>query len=143
MILLIESLRFIASPVLLKVSPSNCVSLSHFFSSLFCLFSFTSYPIPTLLSNMSFCWGWGGGRYWWSNCGVHLEFKTGLIFAKVRVQKYSSDTRFTPQMAIFKQTIHSTAFIKILEIFPSARESLSVQPSASRSVKNQSCLQCS
>ena len=62
---------------------------------------------------------------------------------KVRVQKYSSDARFTPKMDIFKQTILNTAYIKTLEIFPSARESLSVQNSASRIVKNQCCLRCS
>ena len=32
---------------------------------------------------MSFCWGWGGGRNWWSNCEVQLEFKTGRIFASI------------------------------------------------------------
>ena len=62
---------------------------------------------------------------------------------KVRMQKDSSDTRFTPKMDIFKQTILNTAYIKTLEIFPSARESLSVQTSASRSVKNECCLRCS
>ena len=62
---------------------------------------------------------------------------------KVRVQKDSSDTRFTPKIDSFKQTILNTAYIKTLEIFPSARELLSVQTSASRSVKNQCCLQCS
>jgi len=36
---------------------------------------------------------------------------------KVRVQKYSSDTLFTPKMDIFKQTILNTAYIKTLEIF--------------------------
>ena len=60
----------------------------------------------------------------------------------VRVQKDSSDTRFTPKMDIFKQTILNTPYIKTLEIFPWARESLSIQTSASRSVRNQSCLQC-
>ena len=63
--------------------------------------------------------------------------------SKVRVQKDSSDTRFTPKMDILKQTILNTPYIKTLKIFPSARESLSVQTSTSRSVKNQCCLQCS
>ena len=62
---------------------------------------------------------------------------------KVRVQKDSSDTRFTPKMAIFKHTILNTPYIKTLEIFLSARESLPVQTSASRSVRNEFWLQCS
>jgi len=60
---------------------------------------------------------------------------------KVRVQKYSSDTLFTPKMDIFERTILNTAYIKTLEILPSARESLSIQTSESRSVRNQICLQ--
>ena len=62
---------------------------------------------------------------------------------KVRVQKDSSDALFTPKMDIFKQTILNTAYIKTLEIFPSARGSLSIQTSTSRSVRNESRLQCS
>ena len=50
---------------------------------------------------------------------------------------------FTPKIDIFKQTILNTAYIKTLEIFPSARESLSIPTSTSKSVRNQSCLQCS
>ena len=38
-------------------------------------------------------------------------------------------------MPIFKQTILNTAYIKTLEIFPTARESLFIETSASRSVK--------
>ena len=59
---------------------------------------------------------------------------------KVRVQTDSSDALFTPKIDIFKQTILNTAHVKTLEVFPSARESLSIQTSASRSVWNQSCL---
>jgi len=73
-----------------------------------------------------------------------LEPKKEIIVMtdrKVRVQKYSSDTLFTPKMDIFKQTILNTAYIKTLEIFPSARESLSIQTYKSRSVRNQICLQ--
>ena len=44
----------------------------------------------------------------------------------------------TPKMDIFKQTILNTAYIKTLEIFLSARESLYIQTSISRSVRNQS-----
>jgi len=44
------------------------------------------------------------------------------IDCKVRVQKDSSDALFTPKMDAFKQTILNTAYIKTLEIFPSARE---------------------
>ena len=51
--------------------------------------------------------------------------------SKFGVQKYSSDARFMPKMAIFKQTMLNIANIKILKIFPSARESLSIQTSAS------------
>jgi len=60
---------------------------------------------------------------------------------KVRVQKYSSDTLFTPKMDIFKRTILNPAYVKTPEILPSARESLSIQTSESRSVRNQICLQ--
>ena len=62
---------------------------------------------------------------------------------RVRVQKYSSDVRFTPKMYIFKQIILNTAYIKIVEIFLSTRESSFIQTSTYRSVRNQSCLQCS
>ena len=65
------------------------------------------------------------------------------LVGKVRVQKYWSDTLFTPKIDIFKEAILNTAYVKTLEIFPSARESLSIQTSTSRSVRNQSCLQCS
>ena len=58
-------------------------------------------------------------------------------------QKGSSDDLFTPKMATFKQTILNTSYIKTLEIFPPARESLSTETSASRSVWNQSCVCCS
>ena len=58
----------------------------------------------------------------------------------VRGQNFSSDALFTPKMDIFKQTILNTAYIKTLEIFLSARESLSIQISISRSVGNQSRL---
>ena len=61
----------------------------------------------------------------------------------VRGKKGSSDALFTPKIDIFKQTILNTAYIKTLEIFPSARQSLSIETSASRSVGNQSCLHCS
>jgi len=61
----------------------------------------------------------------------------------VRGQNFSSDALFTPKIDIFKQTILNTAYIKTLEIFPSARESLSIERSTSRSVRNQSCLHCS
>ena len=40
----------------------------------------------------------------------------------IRGKKYSSDALFTPKMDIFKRTILNTAYIKTLEIFPSARE---------------------
>jgi len=60
--------------------------------------------------------------------------------ATVRGQNFSSDALFTPKMDIFKQTILNTAYIKTLEIFLSARESLSIQTSISRSVSNQSRL---
>ena len=63
-----------------------------------------------------------------------------MLGSKVRVQKYSSDTLFTPKMDIFKQSILNTAYIKTLEIFLSAREPLSIQASISRSVSNQSRL---
>jgi len=62
---------------------------------------------------------------------------------KVRVQKFSSDALFTPKMDIFKQTILNIACIKTLEIFPSVRESLYIQNSTSKSVRNRSCLHCS
>src|SRR5205807_3568013 len=55
---------------------------------------------------------------------------------KVRRQRFSSDAHFTPT-DIFKQTILTTAFIKTLEIFPSAIESLSIQSSTSGSLRNQ------
>ena len=42
--------------------------------------------------------------------------------SKARAQKDSSDALFTPKMDVFKQTILNTAYIKTLEIFPSARE---------------------
>jgi len=58
----------------------------------------------------------------------------------VRGKNFSSDAVFTPKMDIFKQTILNTAYIKTLKIFLSARESLSVQTSISRSVSNQSRL---
>ena len=51
------------------------------------------------------------------------------------MQKDSSDALFTPKIDIFRQTILNTAHIKVLEIFPLARESLSIQTSTSRSVK--------
>ena len=41
-------------------------------------------------------------------------------------QKGSSDALFTPKMDTFKQTILNTAYIKTVEILPSARESLSI-----------------
>jgi len=72
---------------------------------------------------------------------MHLVGRMCLAYVKVRVQKYSSDTLFTPKMDIFKQTILNTAYIKTLEIFPSARESLSIQTCKSRSVRNQIRLQ--
>ena len=56
-----------------------------------------------------------------------------------RGQNFSFDALFTPKMDIFKQTILNTAYIKTLEeIFLSAKESLSIQTSISRSVGNQS-----
>src|ERR1700761_3271425 len=64
------------------------------------------------------------------------------ILLKVRVQKDSSDALFTPKMEVSKQTILNTAYVKILEIFPSSRESLYIQNCASKSVGNQSCLHC-
>ena len=80
MFLFIESLRFIA-PLVLSVSPFDCVFLSYFFFFSLLLL------LPTLFlpffSNVSFCWGWGGGKYWWSNCRVHLEFNIGRIFASI------------------------------------------------------------
>jgi len=60
-------------------------------------------------------------------------------YSTVRGQNFSSDALFTPNIDIFKQTILNTAEIRALEIFQSARESLSIQTS-SRSVRNQSCL---
>ena len=74
---------------------------------------------------------------------VSIWYVRTCSFLKVRVQKDSSDALFTPKIVIFKQTILNTAYVKTLEIFPSARESLPIQTSASRSVWNQSCLQCS
>ena len=65
----------------------------------------------------------------------------GLTIAcTVRGQNGLSDAIFARKMDIFKQTILNIAYIKTLEIFPSARESLSIQTSTSRSVRNQSCL---
>jgi len=55
-------------------------------------------------------------------------------------QNLSSDAVCKPKIAIFKQTIVNTAYIKTLEIFLSAGESLSVQTSISSSVGNQSRL---
>jgi len=66
-----------------------------------------------------------------------------LFRCTVRGQKGSSDALFTPKTDIFKQTILNTSCIKTLEIFPSARESLSIETSSSRSVGDQSCLCCS
>ena len=74
----------------------------------------------------------GAGRGGWSP--LHCE---------VRVRGDSSDALFTPKIDILKQTILNTACIKTLEIFPPARESLCIQTSTSRTVRNQSCLQCS
>ena len=48
------------------------------------------------------------------------------------MQKDSSDALFTPKMDIFKQKILNTAYIKILEIVPLARESLPIQTSTDR-----------
>ena len=66
-----------------------------------------------------------------------------VLNGKARVQKYSSDALFTPKMNIFKQTILNTAYIKTREKFPLVRKSLPIQTITSRSVGNQSCLQCS
>ena len=73
-----------------------------------------------------------------------IAFQELLAFwrHKVQVQKDLSDALFTPKMDIFKQTILNTAHIKALEIFPLARESLFILTSTSRSIRNQSCLQC-
>ena len=60
--------------------------------------------------------------------------------ATVRGQNFSSDALFTPKMDIFQQTILNTAYIKTLEIFWPTRESLSIQTSISRSLRNQSRL---
>ena len=67
-------------------------------------------------------------------------FQNGRWHDTVRGQNFSSDALFTPKMDIFKQTILNTAYIKTLEIFLLARESLSIQISISRSVSNQSRL---
>jgi len=64
-----------------------------------------------------------------------------MLGSKVRVQKYASDTLFTPKMDIFKQSILNTAYIKTLEMFPSARESLAIQTYKHRSISDQICLQ--
>ena len=69
----------------------------------------------------------------------NLDAFQWLPLYKVRVQKFSSDALFTPKIDIFKQTILNTAYIKTLEIFPSAKESLYIQTSTSKSVRNQSC----
>ena len=62
------------------------------------------------------------------------------LFDTVRGQNFSSDALFALGVDIFQQTILNTAYIKTLEISPSARESLSIQTSISRSVRNQSRL---
>jgi len=74
-----------------------------------------------------------GNRQWGR---VQLRSKSSRTLAgtvtgraiTARGQNFSSDALFTPKMDIFKT----------LEIFLSARESLSIQTSISRSVRNQS-----
>lgn len=51
-------------------------------------------------------------------------------------------TKFDKKIDILKWTIPNAACMKTLQIFPSAREWLSIQPSRSRSTRNQSCLHC-
>ena len=46
-------------------------------------------------------------------------------------------------MDIFKRTIRNAAYMKALQIFPSAKEWLSIRTSRSISIRNQSCLHCS
>jgi len=72
--------------------------------------------------------------------GQSLNVGTISIYTTVRGQKGSSDALFAPKMDIFKQAILNTANIQTLEIFPPARESLSIQTSISRSGRNQSRL---
>jgi len=75
---------------------------------------------------------------------LRVAISGGGVYITVRGQKGSSDALFTPKIDIFKQTFLNTAYIKTLEeIFPSARESLSIQTSTSRSARNQSYLRCS
>ena len=50
---------------------------------------------------------------------------------------------FYTKNGYFKQTIPKTAYIKTLEIFPSVWQSLSIETSASRSIRNQSSVCCS
>jgi len=82
-------------------------------------------------------------KYYTNACFVFLPCIIPVVEYTVRGQNLSSDALFTPKMDIFKPTILNTAYIKTLEIFLSARESLSIQTSISRSVSNQSCLHCS
>ena len=58
----------------------------------------------------------------------------------VRGQKGSSEALLTPKIDSFKQSILNTAYIKTLEIFSSARKSLSIETSAGKGVRNQSCV---
>ena len=55
-------------------------------------------------------------------CFIVISFLYHSYRSTVRGQNYSSDALFTPKMDIFKQRILNTAYIKTLEIFPSARE---------------------
>ena len=53
----------------------------------------------------------------------------------VQGPNYWSDALFTPKTDIFKQNILNTAYIKTLEIFPSAEEWLSIQTSGGGSTR--------
>ena len=69
-------------------------------------------------------------------CPIISVFTVARNVTTVWGQKGSSDALFTPKMDTFKQTILNTAYIKTLEIFPPARESLSIEISACRSMRN-------
>jgi len=68
---------------------------------------------------------------------LRLPYWNVLMYT-VPGQNLSSNALFTPKMDIFNKTILNTAYIKTLEIFLSARESLSIQTSMGRNVRNQS-----
>ena len=76
---------------------------------------------------------------------MEIQLKLVAIMDAGVVKYWCKNTRPIPflhqKWTFFERTILNTAYIKTLEILPSAREPLSIQTSESRSVGNQICLQ--